>query len=440
LVSFHPKVSFIAAMARSGVRIRSISGLVPYIIVTLLVDPIGAEQTNCVNKDAASGETKASSLLQQQSTLSKPGSLVESSSAKFATGQNGDEDLGEDIDMKGVPFHFLLLDQGASDAATAKAPTEPILFQDRSALVDEAVGKALKQIAKAHGMAKKMYQVRDAAGKAAEPGHEAEAQHAAALAFAKAKGVSLLDDQTAKFATGLNGDEDLGEDIIWQYDKVHFLLNQEANELAKAKDPLEPMLFQHRSGIVAEAVREILEKDSKAHAAAREMYRARDAAAKTAQPGHEAEAQDAAAKAFAKSVSFLDSYAAKLATNLKGDAAKHAFNMNGDEDLAQDLVLKGEKFHFLLDQESSAAAAKRSPIDPVLFQEKRTIIDEAVHKAMLRLSENTAKVREMYRLRNEAQRAAPPGDAGRAGHAAAQAYHDKVIASLGMMQRPPRHR
>ena len=73
----------------------------------------------------------------------------------FATGMNGDEDLGEDISMKGDKFHFL---------QNLPQPIKP---------------------------------------------------------FAEAR----INQPNKPFAEGMNGDEDLGEDITMKGDKFHFNQN-----------------------------------------------------------------------------------------------------------------------------------------------------------------------------------------------------------------------
>merc|ERR1740123_2094975 len=48
----------------------------------------------------------ATGLLQVATSCSRAGVDGVRCLAQFATGMNGDEDLGEDIQMKGEPFHF----------------------------------------------------------------------------------------------------------------------------------------------------------------------------------------------------------------------------------------------------------------------------------------------------------------------------------------------
>jgi hypothetical protein len=88
----------------------------------------------------------------------------------FATGMNGDEDLGEDITMKGDKFHF-------QQMAQAKFAT--------GMNGDEDLGEDITM--------------------KGDKFHFNQKPH-----------------RLAQFATGMNGDEDLGEDITMKGDKFHF--------------------------------------------------------------------------------------------------------------------------------------------------------------------------------------------------------------------------
>ena len=91
--------------------------------------------------------------------------------AKFATGMNGDEDLGEDITMKGNKFHF------------NQAPESHALFAT-GMNGDEDLGEDITM---------------------------------------KGNKFHFIQQQKlAQFATGMNGDEDLGEDITMKGNKFHF--------------------------------------------------------------------------------------------------------------------------------------------------------------------------------------------------------------------------
>ena len=95
----------------------------------------------------------------------------------FATGMNGDEDLGEDIQMKGQPFHY------------NQKPSKKELFAT-GMNGDEDLGEDITMKGK--------------------PFHYNQERPA----------------QQKLFATGMNGDEDLGEDITMKGNKFHY--NQEA--------------------------------------------------------------------------------------------------------------------------------------------------------------------------------------------------------------------
>ena len=89
---------------------------------------------------------------------------------QFATGMNGDEDLGEDITMKGDKFHFNQYLQTGSHFATGMNG-------------DEDMGEDITM---------------------------------------KGDKFHFAQNNYVQFATGMNGDEDLGEDITMKGDKFHF--------------------------------------------------------------------------------------------------------------------------------------------------------------------------------------------------------------------------
>ena len=93
------------------------------------------------------------------------GIACEPSLVQFATGMNGDEDLGHDITMKGEPFHF---NQKLAQFATGMNGDEDL-------------------------------------------GHDISM-----------KGEPFHFHQLAQFATGMNGDEDLGHDITMKGEPFHF--------------------------------------------------------------------------------------------------------------------------------------------------------------------------------------------------------------------------
>ena len=94
----------------------------------------------------------------------------------FATGMNGDEDLGEDITMKGDKFHF----------AQNLAQGEPVVYSTKGYGANGGVEK---------------------------------------LSFFDPKITKAHTSFYSQFASGMNGDEDLGEDITMKGDKFHFAQN-----------------------------------------------------------------------------------------------------------------------------------------------------------------------------------------------------------------------
>merc|ERR1711937_91018 len=91
----------------------------------------------------------------------------------FATGMNGDEDLGEDIIMKGEPYHY------------QQRPASKKLFAT-GMNGDEDLGDDIIMKGEPYHYNQKKIQSR------------------------------------AQFATGMNGDEDLGEDIIMKGEPYHY--------------------------------------------------------------------------------------------------------------------------------------------------------------------------------------------------------------------------
>ena len=119
----------------------------------------------------------------------------------FATGMNGDEDLGEDITMKGEKFHY---NQQLAQFATGMNG-------------DEDLGEDITM--------------------KGEKFHYNQRQNLSQFATGMNGDEDLGEDITMKgdkfhfnqkpenrklFATGMNGDEDLGEDITMKGDKFHY--------------------------------------------------------------------------------------------------------------------------------------------------------------------------------------------------------------------------
>ena len=167
----------------------------------------------------------------------------------FATGMNGDEDLGEDITMKGDKFHF---NQNLVQAG------EP------------GTGTAVVYDTKGYGPVEK-------------------------LSFFDPKIAKAHTSFYSQFATGMNGDEDLGEDITMKGDKFHF--NQRLSQFATGMNGDEDL------------GEDITMKGDKFHFNQRPY-----------------------------------------------GLSQFATGMNGDEDLGEDITMKGDKFHFA---QSFAQAPKK---------------------------------------------------------------------------------
>jgi hypothetical protein len=83
-----------------------------YSVYSALISVIAADAPPYFNEPpfAVSSHPAAAGLVQVESACAMYGvkgvSCAPGSNALFATGMNGDEDLGEDITMKGDKFHF----------------------------------------------------------------------------------------------------------------------------------------------------------------------------------------------------------------------------------------------------------------------------------------------------------------------------------------------
>jgi len=188
---------------------------------------------------AVSTHPAAAGLVQLESACAQSGAAgvmcAPASNMLFATGMNGDEDLGEDITMKGNKFHF---NQNLVQSKFATGMNG-----------DEDLGEDITM-----------------------------------------KGNKFHFNQNlAQFATGMNGDEDLGEDITMKGNKFHF--NQAPESHA---------LFATGMNGDEDLGEDITMKGNKFH--------------------------------------FNQENQQKL--------AQFATGMNGDEDLGEDITMKGNKFHF----------------------------------------------------------------------------------------------
>ena len=132
---------------------------------------------------SAGTHPSAAGLIQTQSACARYGvngvTCGPSDEELFATGMNGDEDLGEDITMKGDKFHF------NQNLVQADPGMPAVVYDTKGYGANGGVEKLSffdPKITKAH------------------------------TSFYAQSG----------FATGMNGDEDLGEDITMKGDKFHF--------------------------------------------------------------------------------------------------------------------------------------------------------------------------------------------------------------------------
>jgi hypothetical protein len=126
---------------------------------------------------------------------------VDDSMVQFATGMNGDEDLGQDIIMKGEPFHYQQTGSRAQFATGMNGDED--LGQD-IIMKGEPYHYNQKSLAQfATGMNGDEDLGQDIIMKG-EPFHYQQT------------------GSRAQFATGMNGDEDLGQDIIMKGEPFHY--------------------------------------------------------------------------------------------------------------------------------------------------------------------------------------------------------------------------
>ena len=142
--------------------------------VAALIANVRADAPPAFNEPpfAVSTHPAAAGLVQIESACAQSGvagvMCAPASNMLFATGMNGDEDLGEDITMKGNKFHF---NQNLAQSKFATGMNG-----------DEDLGEDITM-----------------------------------------KGNKFHFNQNlAQFATGMNGDEDIGEDITMKGNKFHF--------------------------------------------------------------------------------------------------------------------------------------------------------------------------------------------------------------------------
>ena len=206
--------------------------------VAALVGAIKADAPPYYDEPPFSVEThpSAAGLIQVQSACARAGeagvTCTPGNAELFATGMNGDEDLGEDITMKGEKFHY---NQRLAQFATGMNG-------------DEDLGEDITM--------------------------KGEKFH-----------YNQKPQQQNLFATGMNGDEDLGEDITMKGEKFHYNMK-----------PQQQQLFATGMNGDEDLGEDITMKGEKFH------------------------------------------YNQRL--------AQFATGMNGDEDLGEDITMKGEKFHY----------------------------------------------------------------------------------------------
>jgi len=130
---------------------------------------------------------------------------------------NGDEDLGEDITMKGDKFHF------RQNLAQKDGPSTDIVYDTTGYGPVEKLSFFDPKIAKAHTSfyAQQPYRLSQFA-----TGMNGDEDLGEDITM---KGDKFHFNQKpyrlSQFATGMNGDEDLGEDITMKGDKFHFRQN-----------------------------------------------------------------------------------------------------------------------------------------------------------------------------------------------------------------------
>jgi hypothetical protein len=236
-----------------------------YTLAAAAVVAVSADAPPAFNEPpfAVKSHPSASGLVQVGSACAMSGAAgvmcEPASEMLFATGMNGDEDLGQDITMKGQKFHY---NQQALFATGMNG--------------DEDLGQDITM--------------------KGQKFHYNQAPEAHQL-----------------FATGMNGDEDLGQDITMKGQKFHY--NQQA-------------LFATGMNGDEDLGQDITMKGQKFHY---NQAPAAEALFATGMNGDEDLGQDITMKG------------QKFHYNQQ---ALFATGMNGDEDLGQDITMKGQKFHY----------------------------------------------------------------------------------------------
>ncbi len=170
-----------------------------------------------------------------------------SDEALFATGMNGDEDLGEDITMKGNKFHFVEKPAQLAQFATGMNG-------------DEDLGEDITMKGNKFHFVEKPAQL---------------AQFATGMNGDEDLGEDIpmkgnkfhFNQNYVQFATGMNGDEDLGEDITMKGNKFHFVQNPlSAHALAQAEPASTAVVYDTKGYPAPDKVDEHFDpKIAKAH-------------------------------------------------------------------------------------------------------------------------------------------------------------------------------
>ena len=164
---------------------------------------------------AISTHPAAAGLVQIESACVQSGAAgvmcEPSNNMLFATGMNGDEDLGEDITMKGNKFHF---NQNLAQSRFATGMNG-----------DEDLGEDITMKGNKFHFNQNLAQFATGMNGDEDLGEDITM-----------KGNKFHFNQNlAQFATGMNGDEDLGEDITMKGNKFHF--NQQRALMQMQADP-----------------------------------------------------------------------------------------------------------------------------------------------------------------------------------------------------------
>ena len=173
-----------------------------------------------------------------------------SDEALFATGMNGDEDLGEDITMKGNKFHFVEKPAQLAQFATGMNG-------------DEDLGEDITMKGNKFHFVEKPAQLAQFA-----TGMNGDEDLGEDITM-KGNKFHFVEkpQELVQFATGMNGDEDLGEDITMKGNKFHFVQNPlSAHALAQAEPASTAVVYDTKGYPAPDKVDEHFDpKIAKAH-------------------------------------------------------------------------------------------------------------------------------------------------------------------------------